>query len=308
MDTIDIRQMRLFVAAYEESNFSRAAAREHCTQPGLSAQMKQLETDLAQQLFHRTARGVTATVAGHQFYAACVEVLDTFTGAKQRMLDLADKPAGSIRIALPPALCKCALSWVLPDYMRTYPNVNISIQEGIVGELLAERLLSGDLEAAIVTSVPKRKGLKASHFFSDQLVVVRRETRTRPSRRMGPGVPVHELRKMKLILPSKDNTLRQIVDRVARLADGGTGQLVEIDGVLGKIDLVRNTDWATVLPRVAVVNELGRGALNVQPLVEPNLTYQHYLVHAARSTLPTACRNLLDQLRIALKQLRGVAS
>ena len=34
MDSIDLKQIRCFVAAYEEGSLSKAALREHCTQPG----------------------------------------------------------------------------------------------------------------------------------------------------------------------------------------------------------------------------------------------------------------------------------
>jgi len=310
MENIDLRQMRLFVAAYEEGSFSQAAQREHCTQPGLSLQMSQLETALAQQLFHRTARGVTPTVAGQQFYAACVEVLESFKSAKQKMLDLSGNPAGAIRIALPPALCKGALSWMLPEYMRTHPFINVGIQEGIVSNLLSERLLSGELEAAVFTAIPEHLGLKTTHFFTDRLVLVTTQRRVRGRKRpvrMGEPVPVRELAKMKLVLPSQHHSLRQIVDRVARLADGGSGQIVEMDGVLGKLDLVRNTDWATVLPSIAVADDLGRGILHVQPITQPDLWLEYYLVHPTRSILSAACRDFLQQLKTALQRNRPAA-
>ena len=54
---MDLRQVRYFVAVYEEGSFSRAAVRENCTQPGLSVQVAQLETMLEQRLFDRNPRG-----------------------------------------------------------------------------------------------------------------------------------------------------------------------------------------------------------------------------------------------------------
>ena len=51
--SMDLKQIRCFVAAYEEGSFSKAALREHCTQPGLSVYIQRLETMLAHRLFDR---------------------------------------------------------------------------------------------------------------------------------------------------------------------------------------------------------------------------------------------------------------
>src|SRR5487761_494423 len=75
MDSMDLKEIRCFVAAYEEGSFSKAARREHCTQPGLSGYIQRLETMLAPRLFAGRARGVTPTSAGRPFYAYCAEVL-----------------------------------------------------------------------------------------------------------------------------------------------------------------------------------------------------------------------------------------
>lgn len=307
MDSIDLKQIRCFVAAYEEGSFSRAAAREHCTQPGLSLHMQRLEATLSQPLFHRTARGVTPTVAGRQFYASCTEVLDAIKSAKQRMMDLSGSIAGSIRIGLPPALFKGALSWMLPGYMQAHPYVNVALFEGIVGGSFPQRLVTGEIEAAVVTAIPSHLGLKTSHFFSDQLVLV-----TNPGR--GPGqkrkqrspmpVSARDLAKRKLVLPSKQHTLRQIMDGVVRLGEGGSGRIVEIDGVLGKLDLVRHTDWATILPSIAVADEAKQQTLYADPICEPDLWLEYFLIYPTHAVLSTACRDFLRQLKETLEHNR----
>lgn len=61
---VDTRVLRYFVAVAEQLSFTRAAERLFVSQPALSRQIRQLETDLRITLFERTSREVRLTRAG----------------------------------------------------------------------------------------------------------------------------------------------------------------------------------------------------------------------------------------------------
>src|SRR6478735_774394 len=62
-----LARLQCFVAVAEELHFGRAAERLHMTQPPLSRQVQQLESELGVQLIDRTTRTVTLTPAGAAF-------------------------------------------------------------------------------------------------------------------------------------------------------------------------------------------------------------------------------------------------
>lgn len=298
--SLDLKLIRCFVAACEEGSFSKAALREHCTQPGLSVYIQRLETMLAHQLFDREARGVTPTIAGRHFYACCAEVLKSVNVAHQRMLDMARNVATGINIGVSPTVFKGVLPWMLPDYLSAHPYVDVRLAEAYSGTL-TEWVVSGEVQVAIVTKPPLHLGLETTHFFRDRLVLVTRGTgiprkQRRPRRRSA-----NELQKLKLILPSPRHSLRQLVDATAlQLGATATGRILEIDGMLGTLELVRNSDWATVVASIAVANEVKQGRLVAEPIYGPELWLDFYLIRTKDGLLSRACQDFLHCLRETL--------
>lgn len=303
IDSLDLKQIRCFVAAYEEGSFSKAALREHCTQPGLSVYIQRLEHMLAHRLFDRKARGVTPTIAGRHFYACCADVLKTVSVAKQRMLDMAGNVATNINVGVSPTLFKGVLPWMLPEYLRTHPYVDVRLAEAYSGTL-TDWVVSGEVQVAIVTKPPVHLGLETTHFFRDRLVLVTRASGKSQKGRKPRRRSSTELQKLKLVLPSPRHSLRQVIEASAvRLGTAESGRIVEIDGMLGTLELVRNSDWATVVASIAVRDEVKQGRLIAEPIYEPELWLDFYLIRTKDLPLSRACRDFLHYLEETLARV-----
>ncbi|GAA2597497.1 MULTISPECIES: LysR family transcriptional regulator [Streptomyces] len=96
MDTLEIRELRYFLAVAEELHFGRAAERLGIAQPPLSRAVQQLERRLGVRLLDRDRRSVSLTVAGEMLLHEGRAALDATIAAARRTRRAggADRPGG----------------------------------------------------------------------------------------------------------------------------------------------------------------------------------------------------------------------
>lgn len=73
-----IRQMELFVLAYERRNLTRAAEALYMTQSAVTQNLKKMEEELGVQLFERGNRRLQPSPAGERFYQHAKRILDEY--------------------------------------------------------------------------------------------------------------------------------------------------------------------------------------------------------------------------------------
>ncbi|WP_261807245.1 LysR family transcriptional regulator [Lapidilactobacillus luobeiensis] len=83
---MELRVLRYFITVVGERNISRAAEKLHVSQPTISRQLKDLETELGVTLFERGQHNITLTPAG-----------DYFAKQARQILTLADKTVGNLQ-------------------------------------------------------------------------------------------------------------------------------------------------------------------------------------------------------------------
>lgn len=148
---MELRQLRYFVTVVEESNFTRAAARLHLAQPGLSAQIQQLERELGQRLLERGARSVTPTEVGAAVLVHARAALVAAEQIRQTVDEFSGLLRGQVRIGLVSGVANEEFDFagVLGDFHDDHPQVGISLTEDTSERMLAA-VRAGELDLALV--------------------------------------------------------------------------------------------------------------------------------------------------------------
>jgi LysR family hydrogen peroxide-inducible transcriptional activator len=147
---MEIHQLRYFVAVAEEGNFSRAAEREHVSQPSLSQQIHKLEAELSQQLFDRLPRSVVLTEAGRRLLEYAREILTGIADARRSVAALETEVAGRLAVGAIPSISLYVLPRLIGHFQRSYPKVTFELFEDTTDKL-AQRLEDGTVDVVLAS-------------------------------------------------------------------------------------------------------------------------------------------------------------
>ncbi len=290
---ITIRQLRYFVATYEEASFTRAAEREHCSQPALSAQVAGLENFLERELFERSVNGVSPTAAGRRFYQHAVSILASVNEAQIDMAEASGQAAGQVCVGLIPSVVRGLLPTFLPDFVDAYPMVELRLVQGF-SDTLASAVLDQTVEFAVVLEPPRHEGIAIERYAQGRMALISNPALGLP--RDGP-LRLSDLPPLQYVLPSPNHILRRNIERHIWTKEIKVERLLEMDTVHGMIDFVAGGKWATILPIVAVASDLGSGRLCVSPIDEPRLDADLYLIRLVQQPLTATAQLFAEALR-----------
>ena len=305
--TVDLKQIEYFVRVAELGSFTRAALALSVAQPALSRQIRLLEVELRQNLLLRNGRGVTLTDAGQLMLEHGRGILHQVERAREDLGRARGALTGRVSIGLPPSLARRLTVPISRAFRQRLPDAALSISEGLSVQM-QEWLQTGRLDVALLYNPPASPELTAEHLMDEELFAVA----PRPDTRAGTGgggteapLPLATLATHPLIVPSRPNALRMLLER--RMADIGCTPRIamEIDGVPAILDLVSEGVGYAVLPGHAVRSAAHPQRYLLHPIESPSVVGQVHLVTSARRAATLAQQATIALIREVVAELEG---
>ena len=150
---MEIRVLRYFLEIAREGNMTRAAEYLHVSQPTLSKQMKELETELGKKLFRRGSSSVSLTSEGMLLRKRAEDILDMVDKTTDEFHSLDDITGGDIRIGCAESYQIKYLAQSIRNFKIKYPLVRYHLSSGNT-EQVTERLDKGLFDFAVIVEPP----------------------------------------------------------------------------------------------------------------------------------------------------------
>jgi DNA-binding transcriptional LysR family regulator len=298
--TLDLRQIRYFIALFEEESITRAAERLHVVQPAVSMQIRKLEAEYGLVLFDRTSQGVLPNDTAREFYRICTRIMGDVEVAHHFLIGAKGRVFGDIAVGIPPTLSLGLMARIVKRHCERFPEVKLRIIEGYSSNIL-DWLESGEIDVGIITGELGEAKFSCLPLIDEELVAVVSENSAIKDTSMTGA----RFAQLDLVLPSSPNLLRRLIDK--SFADAGielTPRL-EIDSLTTVLELLRSDNYATMLPGNSVVDVLSRFNLRALRVNEPTTKRSLTAAHNAQKLLSRATETFIDLLREELTVAPG---
>lgn len=167
---MELQQLRYLIAIAETGNFTRAAERCNVTQPSLSQQIINLESELKHKLFHRLGRKAVLTEAGAVLLDRARRILFEVADSTRELQD-STALERKITIGAITTLAPYLIPQILAQCQKRLPNLQVQLLEDFRPEL-TRAVIEGELDLAIVSLPVKDPRVSVEPLFSETLLLV----------------------------------------------------------------------------------------------------------------------------------------
>jgi DNA-binding transcriptional LysR family regulator len=183
---------------------------------------------------------------------------------------------------------------VLPEslarFNAMFPQVEVSVADGFSAQLI-DAVEAGRLDAAIINKPRGRLTLDVVPLVDEEMVLV-------TSAALGPDLPpsvdLAKLAGIELVLPTRRNGLRGVLDAALLAADVVIKPKFEIDLLNTIVQFVEQSGVATILPRVVVQRKVDEGVLCARTIASPPIVRHIIRVSHPKRPIGPAAHALID--------------
>ncbi len=299
MNNLTLRQLRYFEALAQTRHFGHAAAACAISQPALSLQVKELESQIGAPLVERSSRQVRLTSLGEEFAERARDILRAVEELGELGRAGGLPLAGKLRIGVIPTVAPYLLPRLIQDLATRYPGADLRPREAVTGRLLDE-LAAGRLDMALVALPVSEPALAEAPLFEEEFVLVR------PAQDAGKPVPAPEaLREMRLLLLEEGHCFRDQALSFCEIGAGGAPrELMEGSSLATLVQMVGAGIGVTLIPEMAIPLEARSAEVSVARLAPPRPSRTLGLVWRRTNPLAPRIAAIAEGLREGLRDGR----
>jgi len=286
---MEIRQLKTFINIVKLGNFSQAAQFQGYTQSSVTTHIKLLEQELNTILFERFGHQLTLTTDGERLYDYAERIITLTEDAKNALYN-SNVPRGRLVIGMQESVCGYHLPPVLKEYNTLYPEVQLSFKFGTSSDfrnLLRKNML--DIAFFLEENVSE-VDLTSEFLWTEPIVMVASANHDLAKIER---VEAKDLHKQTLILVEDGSSYRRVLENSLDKAGIHCRNILEVCQIQTIKQLVIDNLGITVLPLVAVKNELDAGTLVALPWHSPEFQINAFLVYHKQKWLSPTIRSFI---------------
>jgi LysR family nitrogen assimilation transcriptional regulator len=301
---MDLKQLEYFVRVAELGSFTRASIALDIAQPALSRQIRLLEVELRQSLLTRNGRGALPTEAGTLLLKHGRGILHQVEVAREELGAVRGALAGRVSIGLPPSLSRLITVPLTRAFMKQLPQAHLTLTEGF-SVLMYDGLRVGNLDMTVLYNAEHSPEVEMTTLHTEELVLIskkadgRTKGKSRDIPRKRQPISLTEVADLPLILPSRPNAFRILIENEMTTIKRKPDITLEVDGLNAILGLVKEGLGHAVLPSYTLSNYDDPSPFELRSIHSPRIMSELMLVRSSR-------RPSTETQKIAIEVVKAV--
>ncbi|NBX62351.1 MAG: LysR family transcriptional regulator [Betaproteobacteria bacterium] len=288
---ITFRQLKLFLAVFDNGSVSAAAKLTHVTQPTASMQLKEISHAVGLPLYDVISKKIHFTDAGKELAKTAREMLHTWNTFEQNMDAAKGLTRGKLKIAVV-STAKYFMPRLIGQFCKKYPDIDVSLEilnrDGVV-----KRMRENLDDLYIMSQPPSDMDLQDDIFLVNPLVPIAASSHPLTKKN---GVLLSALSDQRFILREKGSGTRMAADKYFKSQKFRPDIRMELGSNEAIKEAVAGGLGIGVVSKHALhghQKEHGVAVINVKGFP---ITSHWHIVHPAKKQLPTMRVNLPKKL------------
>jgi DNA-binding transcriptional LysR family regulator len=292
LDSLTIRQLRVFCTVARHLSYTRAAGELGCQQPTASALVAELERATRLTLLEQRGKHLILTDEGRELYAHAQQVVAAADEAWWAMAERRGHGAAAsrpLRVAADTTVGTYVLPRLLGAFRRQHHNLVLRLHIAN-REAVRAALLAGEADLAIAGRPPEIDGLVAEPFLANPLVAVASPGHVL----VGQGqVRLARLAEEVFLLREEGSGTRAAVEELFEVA----GIPLKVGMVLGHVEAIKRAVAAglgvSVLSALAVQREVRYRTLAILDVEQFPIQRRWYIARLAEHPLTAGAESFI---------------
>ena len=294
---MDFHQLKVFHSAVQAGGFTHASRELRLSQSTISQHIKQLEEELACQLFIRIGKRVLLTEAGQLLREHCEKIFQDVSNAQMSIRELAGMQRGKLRLGTGATTLIYQLPPVLEGYQARFPKIELIVVSDITDNIL-RAVQAQRLDLGLVMLPIEESDLQVTPLCTEELKIALPSRHPLARKR---ALSVTDLSQLRFILYEQKTVMRRLIDSFFE----GLGVKPRIAMVMENIEAIKSLVGAglgaSVLPVPAVGKEAADRKVTLMRVDKHPLQRQLGLVTLKSSYIPNAVREMSKMIREELQ-------
>lgn len=284
------------VETIEQNSISKAAKNLHLTQSALSQQLQALEKSLNSQILIRSNKGVTLTSEGE----IALSYAETIISLYQNMLKELDQSKKSLINEIKIISCNSVGEYLLPCTLHLYKKSHSNIKFNLKNENtknITEYVANCSADIGFIDTKINLEGIECINMFTGDLVFIYSPENTYIRNNV---ISLSEISDLPLILLSKENMLRQIIDSIFTNSNIPLENL-NIDMELDTIESIKASVLAnngvSIVPYTSVKKELYTNSLKTITITDSVPKYNICMIYQKNRAQQTHIKEFISYMK-----------